>query len=863
MQDKKHPPHVNGRVFECIQKIRNERNVITTYVLKSGNDTIPVSSQGLKEWIRTGRVKVTNLTLTSDNRLVDGAAEKKSNNTAKVKAEKPMEPPKTVNKPKPLKQPVTKPVEKVESYIMTQQDIIDIRRFIQKALETGKITEKTKVTVGDYYSFSTTGFQRFFNMPADPKTKVAALNDNLKIFKLDNMIEIYYKEPDVHMYLPTNCDSLFKEFLVDCKYRLDKLTVDARWNNVITAKYMFASANIKEIVLSGQANKLLDMYKMFNSEDYGEQFTECVSLEYFCAPHVTRTARMFSNPRWIVSGNTPSTFADTLASVDEIKHVTVKTRRKLGLSHVINSVGMIGNSTLNEAELIRNGMSAEKAHMALETKRLLDLGITEQESKLVEKLKLRALSVKNSEKGTGFRTKKKTIANNLKKRASALGTYVNAETLQRLSRVYTFKKVVQCELISRRYKDVPGTLTASQSRFILRVLNTIKPTPELEEMLNAPTPKILSCNNIEGQLGISLYEYGFKPISLKDFIVYPKRYQIDSKKLRVGKHKRSVESTKVRRQSDVVKVKNAVIAYELKNDSRNIIELPYFEINFLGKITGVKFKKVKPREKTIVTRHELLLLLILNPISNNRFADDSCIEWSRPYVNEPSVEISSDDLILNDVPYIAISLRKQRAEEEDATISSLTPSIDRNLRNYCLMWHNNLEDEKIATGRYRLSLNLKDKHNFPAELKNALSSISWKVDSISMLNIAGKPTNGSIEDIFGDTVILVFKDAELKNGLVYIPDTVKYLNTYPNSPNVKTNKEFSYSFHNSVLKTEFKKNKLESLTIVGGRNVIDADYFMYKIKCNKLDIGELNPDLIRQGRNGYYIAWVHEIIGLD
>ena len=214
------------------------------------------------------------------------------------------------------------------------------------------------------------------------------------------------------------------------------------------------------------------------------------------------------------------------------------------------------------------------------------------------------------------------------------------------------------------------------------------------------------------------------------------------------------------------------------------------------------------------------------------------------------------------MPYIAISLRKQRAEEQDAVINSLTPSIDKNLRNYCLLWHNNLEDEKIATGRYRLSLNLKDKHNFPSELKNALDNISWKVDSISMLNIAGKPTNGSIEDIFGDTVILVFKDAELKNGLVYIPDTVKYLNTYPNSPNVKTNKEFSYSFHNSVLKTEFKKNKLDSLTIIGGRNVIDADYFMYKIKCNKLDIGGLNPDLIRQGRNGYYIAWVHEIIGL-
>ena len=142
MQYKKHPPNVNGRVFECIQKIRNERNVITTYVLKSGNDTIPVSSQGLKEWIRTGKVKVTNLTLTSDNRLVDGAVEKKSNNTTKVKVEKPMAPPKTVNKPKTLKQPVNKPVEKVESYIMTQQDIIDIRRFIQKALETGKITEK-------------------------------------------------------------------------------------------------------------------------------------------------------------------------------------------------------------------------------------------------------------------------------------------------------------------------------------------------------------------------------------------------------------------------------------------------------------------------------------------------------------------------------------------------------------------------------------------------------------------------------------------------------------------------------------------------------------------------------------------------
>lgn len=62
-------------ICECTQKIR-EGNKITGYKLRDKNGAeIKIDSETLKKYIKSGQMQVLNLTLTSNNRLVDKAKE--------------------------------------------------------------------------------------------------------------------------------------------------------------------------------------------------------------------------------------------------------------------------------------------------------------------------------------------------------------------------------------------------------------------------------------------------------------------------------------------------------------------------------------------------------------------------------------------------------------------------------------------------------------------------------------------------------------------------------------------------------------------------------------------------------------------
>jgi len=57
---------------KCVSKIRDEKGKITGYIIQSSTGgTKDVSKDKLKEAIRNGKVDIVNMTLTSDNRLVD------------------------------------------------------------------------------------------------------------------------------------------------------------------------------------------------------------------------------------------------------------------------------------------------------------------------------------------------------------------------------------------------------------------------------------------------------------------------------------------------------------------------------------------------------------------------------------------------------------------------------------------------------------------------------------------------------------------------------------------------------------------------------------------------------------------------
>lgn len=57
---------------KCIQKIRNKNNKIIGYTLIDNVGKVQeLDADRLKDWIVNGRILVTNLTLTSDGRLID------------------------------------------------------------------------------------------------------------------------------------------------------------------------------------------------------------------------------------------------------------------------------------------------------------------------------------------------------------------------------------------------------------------------------------------------------------------------------------------------------------------------------------------------------------------------------------------------------------------------------------------------------------------------------------------------------------------------------------------------------------------------------------------------------------------------
>ena len=67
---------------KCIEKIRDKNNHIIGYtIIGDDKKPIPVKSEKLKEVIRSGQIEITNLTLTSDNRLID----KKSVTSSKLR----------------------------------------------------------------------------------------------------------------------------------------------------------------------------------------------------------------------------------------------------------------------------------------------------------------------------------------------------------------------------------------------------------------------------------------------------------------------------------------------------------------------------------------------------------------------------------------------------------------------------------------------------------------------------------------------------------------------------------------------------------------------------------------------------------
>ena len=64
-------------IYKQLEKYKDKNGKIVGYLLKdSQGNQMQIKQQDLKKQIKTGAIKVINLTLTKDDRLVDGATEK-------------------------------------------------------------------------------------------------------------------------------------------------------------------------------------------------------------------------------------------------------------------------------------------------------------------------------------------------------------------------------------------------------------------------------------------------------------------------------------------------------------------------------------------------------------------------------------------------------------------------------------------------------------------------------------------------------------------------------------------------------------------------------------------------------------------
>ena len=194
---------------KCIQKFRDKNNIIIGYrIIDQNGNTKDVSSESLKQAIQQGKVEVINLTLTSDNRLIDkGITQTPTQQTQK-----------------PIKQ--------------TSQEIIDIDRMLSRLKLLGCVTEIDKGCDNKIYL-------------------IKVSKEDYRLIIPDDVTEISF-DP-AHIYEPTPINRISLES------SNAKLTVYGG-NNLEIAKGLFEGTKFKTIDLKKfNTSKIRDMGYMFNN----------------------------------------------------------------------------------------------------------------------------------------------------------------------------------------------------------------------------------------------------------------------------------------------------------------------------------------------------------------------------------------------------------------------------------------------------------------------------------------------------------------------------------------------------------------------------------------------------------------------
>ena len=220
---------------KCIQKFRDKNTVIIGYRIVDQNGNMKdVSSESLKQVIQQGRLEVINLTLTSDNRLIDKAITQ----TATQKTQKPIK--------------------------QSPQKIVDIDKILSRLKLLGCVTE--------------------INEGCDHTIYLAKISEeDYRLIIPDDVTEIkfdyadYYNESTPISKIPIKSSNA-------------KLTVYGG-NNLKIVKSLFAGVEFSTIDLSKfNTSSIINMSEMF----HGCQATS-LDLSSFDTSKVTNMSGMFWN----------------------------------------------------------------------------------------------------------------------------------------------------------------------------------------------------------------------------------------------------------------------------------------------------------------------------------------------------------------------------------------------------------------------------------------------------------------------------------------------------------------------------------------------------------------------------------------
>ena len=314
---------------KCIEKLRNDKGIIQSYRLVDTKGHIGLmGAEQLKQGIRAGRIRVVNLTLTSDNRLVDGATEKKKAKTIVVRKAEPSKTQDTT----PVNETPTNRVSG-ESIPLNAKTIQAIKDAIEKLL--GTIAIKDTNTLIDIIISG--------NVDVDKIIKATQSG------AVGGMIM-----PEVFIMAKGTPDNKLN-VLVGTKGRFEFIDGDMAFKDFLR------KCNLKNKV------KLIDMYKMCYSSSIKD-----VNLSEFIVPHVTRTARLL----WNEFDSSTNKMLMMMNSKLRCNKKELREKFKacfdvradlsgLDLKHTINAALMCGTSFVNKETLRSLGLAERKIESAL------------------------------------------------------------------------------------------------------------------------------------------------------------------------------------------------------------------------------------------------------------------------------------------------------------------------------------------------------------------------------------------------------------------------------------------------------------------------------------------------------------------